>query len=216
MQREIQDGSLVDDFGGRAERLIASVARAGPGGAGLARALDAALEVMYQRQLVLLREQLVRTHSKAERPLAALQQADSEFVQRAASLERPGGAWNSGPERSSLVRALGDGYRRDAELAEGQASGALLQRQLVGEIRALQKDIDNLSKAQPARRSSPWIIVSSWRIPKTPLQLVGAYNQGRVDVGLVLSPETDPTSSRGGLRPGVGPATVGASFDVGG
>ncbi|CAE8589087.1 unnamed protein product, partial [Polarella glacialis] len=98
-----------------------------------------------------------------------------------------------------------------------RARAALAQRSTIEVIGKLQDQMEQLAlKAQSARGgSSPWVLSTSYRIPRTPLQVVGRYEQGRANVELNLTPDKDPSRSENGGLDQFGPANVGVSFDLG-
>ncbi|CAK9038267.1 Hypothetical protein (Fragment), partial [Durusdinium trenchii] len=122
-----------------------------------------------------------------------------------------------------------------AALAEERARAALVQRstiEVIGRLQdepmgfsstrsssslgSLEEQMEELAaKAQAYRDgSSPFVLSTSYRIPKTPLQFVSRYEQGRANIMLTLTPDKDPTKSDGGFASAVGPANIGISFDV--
>merc|ERR1712216_308455 len=88
---------------------------------------------------------------------------------------------------------------------------------LQSQLDAIQKQLEVSSQTLRVGGSSggPWALTTAYRIPKTPLTLLGRYQGGRADVELSLSPDKDPANSQAGFVAGLGPANLGISFNDG-
>jgi len=92
-----------------------------------------------------------------------------------------------------------------------------VQQATIEVIAKLQEKMEQLAaKVQSARGGgSPWVLSTSYRIPNTPLQVVGRYEQGRANVELNLTPDKNPLNSDASFVEGIGPANIGVSFNLG-
>mmetsp|Transcript_33268 Transcript_33268/g.105324 ORF Transcript_33268/g.105324 Transcript_33268/m.105324 type:complete len:292 (+) Transcript_33268:86-961(+) len=218
LQEQVEAGQVLPDFGQQAQELVESAAsRAGTAAAEVELALDGALQALFLRQAALLRAQVAAGFKEGGCQLDALARADRDFVARAQALVRPGSGWDFGPERAALRTMLGGSLRRSAALVEERARAAQAQRATIDVIGRLQGQMEQLQqKVQGARGGgSPWVFSTSYRLPNTPLQLAGRYEQGRANVELSLTPDKNPTDSEASFVDGIGPANLGVSFNLG-
>jgi len=218
MEQQVDAGHIVPKFG---QRAAAAIRQAGPE---LERAADGMLRVLFLRQLALLRQQLAAQFEKAGTPVEAVTQADELFVEQAADLVRPSveglADWDVGKgydqERDALRAALQGAFGRDAALARGRAQAAATQQSTTEVISKLQSQMETLqTKVANLRAGSPWFLSSSYRIPGTPVQLIGRWQQNRGSLEFSLSPDKDPANSEAGFVSGVGPANLGLTVNVG-
>lgn len=216
LQEQVNAGRRIPHFGEKAEIIIANAGGGDESIDGTVRqAVDGALQVLFLRQLAILRQQTAGTFEKASGP-HAISKADRHFVAAAQELLRPGGSWSYEQERSALRSQLELSLRRDAELTEEKALSARTQQTTIDVISKLQSQMEAVQRrSQGMRAGSPWALSSSYRIPNTPIQIVGRYQQGRANVELNLSPDKDPMNSEAGFVSGLGPANLGVSFNVG-
>lgn len=217
LRRQVQDGKLVPRFGEKADEIVRSLAgRAGEAAPELERAADGALQALFLRQLALLRQQLAAKFVKAGKPEEAAGQADRAFMQLAAELQRPGSDWSVEHERYTLRAVLEGTFRREAALEEEQAAAARAQQSTVEIVSKLQNQMEAMQqKVQAMRAGAPWFLSTSYRIPKTPFQLIGRYQQGRANVELSLNPDRDPANAEAGFVDGFGPMNIGLSLNLG-
>eukprot|EP00931_Biecheleriopsis_adriatica_P027126 TRINITY_DN16363_c0_g1_i2.p1 TRINITY_DN16363_c0_g1~~TRINITY_DN16363_c0_g1_i2.p1 ORF type:complete len:286 (-),score=67.85 TRINITY_DN16363_c0_g1_i2:102-959(-) len=214
LREQVASGHVVPQFGDRSQAVLAAaVQQAGSAGAEIQRAVDAMLQSLFLRQLALLRQQCV---SKFGHTADAIAQADSHFVAQAKELLRPGSSWSYEQERYALRAALEGAHRRAAVLAEEKQLAAQSQQSTVEIISKLQSQMESLqTRVQHLRSGSPWFLSSSYRIPGTPVQLIGRYQQGRGSIEVNLSPDRDPVTAEAGFVSGVGPANLGINANLG-
>jgi len=218
LQEQVEAGNIIPNFGAKAQDVLAEASsRAGPAaGQDVQLAIDGALQGLFLRQVALLGPRVAAAFEGAHGPQVA-SQADRQFVAEAEGLVRPGSGWSFERERS-LVRAYVEGgLRNRAALVEERARGARLQQTTIDVIAKMQEKMESLArKVQHARSGgSPWVLSTSYRIPNTPLQLVGRYEQGRANVELNLTPQRDPGKSSASFTEAIGPANIGVSFNIG-
>lgn len=224
LREQVDSGQLVPKFGKQAqgvvEALAARLGSSGTGAAGVAelqRVADGELEALFLRQLALLRQQLFRRfETGSKRPADAMAEADLVFVAEAKELLRPGSAWSYENERYALRGALEWAFRQQVTLVRERLRQAQAQRSVVDLIAKLQGQIEVLQeKAKGLRAGSPVVISSSYRIPKTPVQLIGRYQQGHGSLELSLSPDKDPANAEAGFVRGLGGlANIGVTATV--
>lgn len=218
LQQQVESGQLVAKYGEKAQGVLVAVSeRAESTAPEIERIVDGQLEVLFLKQLAALRRQLASKHATVAQPLEAVSQADAKFVAEAQSLVRPGSSWSYEQERYMLRAALEGGFRRDMALVEEKAKSARVQQTTVELINKLQSQMEALQqKVQTLRAGSPWVLSASYRIPRTPFQVVGRYQQGHGSVELNLSPDRDPANAENGFVQGLGgPANVGVSVNLG-
>lgn len=221
LEAQVEEGKIVPKFGEKADAIIKKArSSAGGGQADMERAVDGALQALFLKQLALLRQQVSKNFENAGRPVeqghATMTKADAQFVKEAQDLVRPGSAWSFEEERLALRAFLEGSFRRDAALAEEKARSVQTQQATVDIINKLQTQMETIQqKMQGMQAGSPWVLSTSYRLPGTPLQIIGRYQQGRANVELNLTPDRDPANSEAGFVEGIGPANVGLSFNVG-
>jgi len=214
LEAQVEGGHIVPKFGAKAHSIISALINSTA--AELTPAADGMLQALFLRQLVLLRQQMAAKFEKNSRPAEAVVQADTQFVAQAQELKRPGSDWSYDQERYALRAFLESGFRRDAALKEERQWAMEAQQSTVEIIARLQSQMEVLQqKVQSMRAGSPWFLSASYRVPGTPFQLIGRYQQGRGNVELSLSPDKDPANSEAGFVEGFGPANLGVNFNVG-
>lgn len=216
LKEQIGAGHIVPKFGEKAQAVMSSSIRlAGNSGLYIQPAVDGMLQALFLEQLAILRQQIVAKFKKS-RSVESVTQADRQFVTQAEELRRQGSNWRYEEERYALRASLESGYRREAALAEERALAVQSQQSTVEIISKLQSQMENLQqRVQHLRAGSPWFLSSSYRIPKTPIQLIGRYQQGRGSIELNLSPDRDPANAEAGFVTGVGPANLGINGNLG-
>lgn len=217
LRQQVQAEQLVPKFGDKAQAIVTSAVAQMEGIVPeLERIVDGQLEVLFLRQLALLRRQLAGKLEISSRPLEAITEADANFVAQAEELVRPGSSWSYERERYMLRAILEGTFRRDVALVEEKVKSARVQQTTVEVINNLQSQMEALQqKVQNLRAGSPWILSASYRVPKTPFQLIGRYQQGHGSLELSLSPDKDPANAEAGFVKGLGgPANIGVSVNM--
>lgn len=217
LQRQVDSGRIVGGFGKKAARIVATA------GADLEGTLDGALEALFQKQLALLRGELIQRYSGAtsERTGAVLGKAEKEFVRRAEVMIRPGSSWNFEVDLELLRSTLEGTLRREEALLTERRRGGLTRRTYFTLLGGMQKQLEKLGESlRGAGGASPWTVWTSYRVPKTPILVSGRYQPGRTNVEVTLLSESDPATAEAnfvqGFRPSWLPATnLGVSVDFG-
>lgn len=217
LRSQVDGGHIVPKFGEKAQGILQGALRkAGGEVPELERAVDGVLHSLFLQQLSILRLQLATKFESSNKPIVALAKADQQFVASANELVRPDSDWSIGTERDALKSVLEGAFRRDAALSEERARAARTQQATIHVISKLQNQMETLQqKVQGMGGGSPWVLSTSYRIPNTPLQITGRYQQGRANIELNLTPDKDPANSEAGFVEGVGPANLGLSFNLG-
>lgn len=256
LQIEVQ-GKIVDGLGVKADTIInnaleafALQAPAPPVQDGSSRAgkvydqkahdieasLDAVLQVLYMKQLGLLRERAIQTYrtalktssnsgsktAQSEYDIAL--QIDTQFVQAAMDATRnestlPSGSsgntsWDYSHERSFLQAVLQLTTASQRQIQDEKLQAAQQQQTAMQFLQSQQQMIQQLQQ-QLYGQSSPWNIGMAYRIPDTHFNIQGSYQQGRANVQLSCVPdEYAPMLGPSGFTNGVGPGNLGLSLNL--
>lgn len=193
-------------------------------------ALDAPLQVLYLKQLALLREQALQNYRTAAKltgggtsEYEAMLQADAFFVREAESSARDevssdatdaDGGWDFSGERSALQTVMNRLAESGHKATEIQLKSAQQQQTAMQFLQSQQQMIQQL-QMQLYGQSSPWNVGVAYRIPDTNFNLQGTYQQGRGNVQLSCVPdEYAPFLGPNGFTNGVGPGNLGLSLNL--
>jgi hypothetical protein len=190
----------------------------------LETALDAPLQVLFWKQLQLLRDdalQRYRTASKTSgaSEYEAMLQADSYFVRAAEESTRDGAAvngdeWDYSRERTALQSVMNTMAESGRKATEIQLKSAQQQQTAMQFLQQQQQMIQQL-QMQLYGQSSPWNVGVAYRIPDTNFNLQGTYQQGRANVQLSCVPdEYAQFLGPNGFTNGVGPGNLGLSLNL--
>jgi len=217
LQKQVEDGQIVPKFGAKAAGIVSSLVDGDyVAPSELVQSVDSMLHILFLRQLALLRRQMTAKFEKVALNVEAVSQADQQFVAQAHELRRPDSDWSYDQERYALRAVLEGSVRRGEAVEEQRMLATRTQQSTVEIINKLQSQMENLQqKVQAMRAGSPWFFSSSYRIPHTPFQLIGRYQQGRANVELSLNPDKDPANSDVGFVEGLRPANLGVSLNLG-
>jgi len=192
-------------------------------------ALDAPLQVLYLRQLALLREQALRNYrgkaasGSGTSEYEAMLQADAFFVREAESSTRDevssdatdaDGGWDYSGERGALQSVMNRLAESGQKAAEVQAKSAQQQQTAMQFLQSQQQMIQQL-QMQLYGQTSPWNVGVAYRIPDTNFNLQGSYQQGKTNLQLSCVPdEYAPFLGPNGFTNGVGPGNLGLSLNL--
>lgn len=187
----------------------------------LETALDAPLQVLYLRQLAIIREKSLQQYRTATRTTEvsdyeAMLSADSTFSREAEEATRADGSetWDYSSERSYLQSIMNDMSLNSKKLIDVQIKSAQQHSTAMQFLQNQQQMIQQL-QAQLYGQTSPWNVGVAYRIPDTNLNLSGTYQQGRTNVQLSCVPdEYAPMLGPNGFSNGVGPGNLGLSFNL--
>ncbi|GMI11695.1 hypothetical protein TrLO_g5496 [Triparma laevis f. longispina] len=182
--------------------------------------LDAPLQVLYLKQLSLLRERALTKYKTTSRgsevsEYEAMVVADDQFVKEAEEATRSAGAnWDYTSERNSLQALLGEMAAGTKKLVDVELKAASQQSTAMQYLQMQQQQIQQM-QMQLYGGSSPWNIGFAYRLPDTNINLQASYQQGRWNGVLSCVPD-EYASMLGpnGFVNGVGPGNVGVSVNM--
>ena len=238
MRRQIvTEASVVSDFGAKAdticnkalEEFASKAPDAGDSSAASAEydkalesleaSLDAPLQVLYLRQLALLREQSLQRYRASSKTSGASEyesmlQADALFTRQAEEATRDGSDWDYTAERSYLQAVMNSIAESSKKAFDVQMKSSQQQQTAMQFLQQQQQMIQQL-QMQLYGQSSPWNVGVAYRIPDTNFNLQGSYQQGRANVQLSCVPdEYAPFLGPNGFTNGVGPGNLGLSLNL--
>jgi len=233
----VDEGATIPDFGSKADDICTSAleefAKSAPAEAEGASAvsayarklrelesgLDAPLQVLYLRQLSLLREQALSAYKSASRAseasdYEAMLAADAQFLRGAEGATRKSAAWTYDAERAALQSVMSDFASTSKKLTETQVQSSQQQSTAMQFLQHQQQMIQQLQQ-QLYGQSSPWNAGLAYRIPDTNFNFQGSYQQGRANLQLSCVPdEYAPMLGPNGFTNGVGPGNLGLSLNL--
>jgi len=233
----IDEGAAIADFGAKADEIcsaaIEEFAKSAPAEADgssassayarklqeLESSLDAPLQVLYLRQLSLLREQALASYKSASKAseasdYEAMLAADAQFLRAAESATRGSSSWTYDAERSALQSVMSDFASTSKKLSETQVQSSQQQSTAMQFLQHQQQMIQQL-QMQLYGQSSPWNMGMAYRIPDTNFNLQGSYQQGKTTLTLSCVPdEYAPMLGPNGFTNGVGPGNLGLSLNL--
>lgn len=233
----VDESSTIPDFGAKASSIAQSAldefSRSAPSAddsaaisAAYARkleeleaSLDAQLEVLYLRQLALLREQALAQYRGASKTsdasdYEAMLAADALFLRNAEASTPPSSSWSYEGERSHLQSIMSEFASTTKKLTETQIKASQQQSTAMQFLQHQQQMIQQLQQ-QLYGQSSPWNAGVAYRIPDTNFNLQGSYQQGRFNVQMSCVPdEYAPMLGPNGFTNGVGPGNLGLSLNL--
>ncbi|GMH70949.1 hypothetical protein TrVE_jg874 [Triparma verrucosa] len=182
--------------------------------------LDAPLQVLYLKQLSLLRERALTKYKTFSRgsevsEYEAMVVADDQFVKEAEEATRSGGAnWDYTSERNSLQGLLSELASSTKKLVDVELKAASQQSTAMQYLQMQQQQIQQM-QMQLYGGSSPWNVGFAYRLPDTNVNLQGSYQAGRWNGVLSCVPD-EYASMLGpnGFVNGVGPGNVGVSVNM--
>ena len=185
----------------------------------LEASLDAQLEVLYLRQLALLREQSLSAYRSASKTsdasdYEAMLAADALFVQNAEASTPKSSSWSYENERSHLQTIMSEFASTTKKVTEIQVKSSQQQSTAMQFLQHQQQMIQQLQQ-QLYGQSSPWNAGVAYRIPDTNFNLQGSYQQGRFNLQMSCVPdEYAPMLGPNGFTNGVGPGNLGLSLNL--
>jgi hypothetical protein len=235
----VQEAAAVEEFGNKADTIINKAleefAKLAPESTDaktsaeyeakllqLENALDAPLQVLYWKQLQLLRDDALQRYRRASKTSGASEyeamlQADAYFVRSAEESTREGGSedeWDFSRERSALQTVMNTMAESGKKATEVQLKSAQQQQTAMQFLQQQQQMIQQL-QMQLYGQSSPWNVGVAYRIPDTNFNLQGTYQQGRANVQLSCVPdEYAQFLGPNGFTNGVGPGNLGLSVNL--
>jgi len=185
----------------------------------LESALDTPLQVLYLRQLALLRDEALSKYRSASKTseasdYEAMLNADSLFIRNAEEATRDVSDWDYSQERTHLQSIMNDLASTSKRLIDNQLKSAQQQSSAMQYLQQQQQMIQQL-QMQLYGQSSPWNVGMAYRIPDTNFNLQGSYQQGRASLQMSCVPdEYAPMLGPNGFTNGVGPGNLGLSLNL--
>jgi len=190
-------------------------------------ALDAPLQVLYLKQLQLLREQALLNFRKASTSgnsgtseYEAMLQADQYFVREAEQSTRDevpdlvDGGWDFSSERVALQSVMNRLAESGSKATDIKVQSAATQQTAMAFLQNQAQMIQQLQQ-QLYGQQSPWNIGVAYRVPDTNFNLQGSYQQGKTNLALSCVPdEYAPFLGPNGFTNGVGPGNLGLSLNL--
>mmetsp|Transcript_20408 Transcript_20408/g.20676 ORF Transcript_20408/g.20676 Transcript_20408/m.20676 type:complete len:237 (-) Transcript_20408:38-748(-) len=234
----MDDNECVPKFGVRAEDIctralskFSSMAPSPPSGDSAAAAfydqkleelessVDAPLQVLYLKQISLLREKALSTYrsaasSSSASDYEAMLKADSEFTSAADDTTRDGGDWDYASERTHLQSVMNDLASSSKKVTAERMKTAEQHSTAMQFLQQQQQMIQQL-QMQLYGQTSPWNAGMAYRIPDTNFNIQGSYTGGRANIQLSSVPD-DYAQLLGpnGFSNGVGPGNLGLSLNL--
>lgn len=236
-QTIVEEGRIVPDYGKQADLIcnqalqdFTATAPAIPDDSQAAAydkslqqletALDAPLQVLYLKQLALIRQKTLADYRAATASgssgsnYEAMLNADAQFVAAAEASTRPGADWEYATERSFLQAVMNNLAVAEQAAATVKMNSAQQQQTAMQFLQSQQQMIQQL-QMQLYGQTSPWNVGVAYRIPDTNFNLQGSYQQGRANVQLSCVPdEYAPFLGPNGFTNGVGPGNLGLSLNL--
>lgn len=188
----------------------------------LEAALDAPLQVLYLKELQLIRDDALQRFKAGSKmsgvgEYEAMLQADAYFVrtaEEATRAETTGEEWDFSSERTALQAVMNNIAASGKKAVDVQVQSAQQQQTAMQLLQQQQQMIQQL-QMQLYGQTSPWNVGVAYRIPDTNFNLQGSYQQGRANVQLSCVPdEYAPFLGPNGFTNGVGPGNLGLSLNL--
>lgn len=235
----VDEGSCVPAFGVRSDALcnqaLEDFSSSAPDATGeyedmssvydrkleeLEASLDAPLQVLYLRQLAMIREKALTQYKSKAGPSSsasdyeAMLEADSQFTVDAEDATREGSDWDYGAERTYLQNVMNELASSGKRLMDLQLKSGQQQTTAMQYLQQQQQMIQQL-QMQLYGQTSPWNVGVAYRIPDTNFNLNGSYQQGRANIQVSCVPdEYAPMLGSNGFTNGVGPGNLGLSLNL--
>ena len=181
--------------------------------------IDSQLQVLYLRQLSLLREQALGQYKSAAKTseaseYEAMVNADAKFLNDAEDSTREGSDWDYATERTYLQSVMNDLASANKKLTEVQLKAGQQQQTAMQYLQQQQQMIQQL-QMQLYGQSSPWNVGVAYRIPDTNFNIQGTHQGGRTNIQVSSVPD-EYASMLGpqGFTNGVGPGNLGLSLNL--
>ena len=185
----------------------------------IASTIDSQLQVLYLRQLALLRENALQRYRSASKTSGsseyeAMLLADAQFAREAEEATRAGSDWDYTTERAFLQTVMNNIAESGKRALDIQMKSAQQQQTAMQFLQGQQQMIQQLQQ-QLYGQTSPWNVGVAYRIPDTNFNLQGSYQQGRANIQLSCVPdEYAPMLGPNGFTNGVGPGNLGLSLNL--
>jgi len=231
-----EEGTTIEEFGSKADKICNSALEEFAQNAPkvddaesviifdkktdeLEAVLDAPLQVLYLRQLALLREKALQSFRATSRvsessDYEAMLKSDSSFTADATHATREGSDWDFSSERAHLQSVMNEIVSTKKKLVDVKLKGTERQNTAMAFLQQQQQMIQQL-QGQLYGSSSPWNVGLAYRFPDSNFNLQTNYQQGRATFQLSCVPdEYAPMLGPNGFTNGVGPGNLGVSLNL--
>ena len=216
LSSEVDRERIVPHFGRKAQAILQQLEERLGDSSDLADAIDGALEALFLRQLLLVEQKLEKRYLVASAGVAkALEKAEESYNDAAQELLRPDSSWSYEPSLKEFTSEFSQALRQQVSLSQERMRTAQAQRATADVIGKIQKQMDYLADKLRGSTSGPWSLWTSYRLPGTPIQVSGRYQDGRTNVMFDLVPNKDPANAEAGFVEGLTPQNLGLSLNVG-
>ncbi|CAK9062616.1 unnamed protein product [Durusdinium trenchii] len=214
LSAEVDRDRIVPNFGKKAQAILKQLEERLGSSSDIAVAIDGALEALFLRQLLLVEEKLGKRYLHTA-PAKALEKAEKSFSEAAKELLRPDSEWSYEPAQKDFSNDFAQALRHQVSLSHERMRTAQTQRATADVIGKIQKQLDSFADKLRGTTSGPWSLWTSYRLPGTPIQVSGRYQDGRTNVMFDLVPNKDPANAEAGFVDGLTPQNLGLSLNVG-
>ncbi|CAJ1432612.1 unnamed protein product [Effrenium voratum] len=212
LSAQVDRERVVPKFGQKAQAILEDLEGSLGGHCDLSEAIDGALEALFLRQLLLVEEDLQSRY--VHKPAEALKKADVAFGKAAQDLLRPNSTWSYESAQKDFAIELAQAMRQQVSLTQERMRSAQAERATADVVGKIQKQLDYLADKLRGTSSGPWAAWTSYRLPGTPIQVTGRYQDGRTNIMFNLLQNKDPASADAGFVESIIPG-LGLSLNVG-
>ncbi|CAM9232013.1 unnamed protein product [Ascophyllum nodosum] len=186
----------------------------------LETSLDLPLQLVYMKQLTLLREKALQRYKTLAKgsetsEYQAMVGADQWFVKEAEASTRAGATWEFAAVRSSLQSAMNEMAQRGKKATDAAVRAAQQMSTAMQYLQMQQQQLSALQQQLYGGQASAWNFGAAYRIPDTNINLSGTYQQGKANLQMSCVPD-EYSSMLGsqGFTHGVGPGNLGLSVNL--
>ncbi|CBJ32213.1 conserved unknown protein [Ectocarpus siliculosus] len=186
----------------------------------LETSLDLPLQLVYMKQLTLLREKALQRYKTLAKgsetsDYQAMVAADQWFVKEAEASTRAGSSWEFSAVRNSLQTAMNEMAQRGKKATDAAVRAAQQTSTAMQYLQMQQQQLAALQNQLYGGQPSPWNFGAAYRIPDSNINLSGTYQQGKANLQMTCVPD-EYSSMLGaqGFTHGVGPGNLGLSVNL--
>ncbi|CAM9610393.1 unnamed protein product [Scytosiphon promiscuus] len=186
----------------------------------LETSLDLPLQLVYMKQLTLLREKALQRYKTLAKgsetsDYQAMVAADQWFMKEAEASTRAGSSWEFSAVRNSLQTAMNEMAQRSKKATDASVRAAQQTSTAMQYLQMQQQQLAALQNQLYGGQPSPWNFGAAYRIPDTNINLSATYQQGKANLQMTCVPD-EYSSMLGsqGFTHGVGPGNLGLSVNL--
>jgi len=212
---QIEEGKAVEALGsvlgGAYDRALAAFDAQAPAGAAedrarLEEAIDASLELLFVKQLALVRAKLLKED------LGDVEKVVSTLDDAAEAARRPRATWESASESAAAAAVAREVRSRQAKVADVTIKAQKQQQAYLQVFQLYQAQIAQLKQAVG---ESPATLQMSYRVPDTDLALSASRSDDRTTLSLTCVPDDSaPLLGPQGFVRGITPLDLGLTLNL--